>query len=132
MLRIGSTIRSPNTNARTPPKLMPPFHRTPASGTFPTEQTKLAIATTGPITGPQNFAAVGWPTRKSDCQKECGTHAARAPAIRSATAAYEHEDDAAPRAVAAVSVFGESSGSRRRISLFETTAWTTAESARPR
>ena len=47
-------------NASTPPKLIPPFHSTAASGTFPTEQTKLSIATSGPITGPQNFAAVLW------------------------------------------------------------------------
>ena len=58
-------IRSPKMKAITPPKLIPPFQSTAASGTFPTEQTKLIIATSGPITGPQNFAAVGWSTRKS-------------------------------------------------------------------
>ena len=51
-------IRSPKRKAITPPKLIPPFQSTAASGTFPTEQTKLIIATIGPITGPQNFAAV--------------------------------------------------------------------------
>src|SRR5262245_2804941 len=49
-----------------------------------------------------------------------------------ATEAYEQEDDAAPRPEATRRVFGESSGSRRRISRLETTAWTTAESAKPR
>ena len=37
-------IRSAKMNAITPPKLMPPFHSTAASGTFPIEQTKLSIA----------------------------------------------------------------------------------------
>ena len=40
-------------NATTPPKLIPPFHSTAASGTLPIEQTKLRIATTGPTIGPQ-------------------------------------------------------------------------------
>ena len=40
----------------TPPKLMPPFQSTAASGTFPIEQTKLTIATSGPMSGPQTFA----------------------------------------------------------------------------
>src|ERR687887_206143 len=37
MSRIGSTIRSAKTNASTPPKLIPPFQRIAASGTFPIE-----------------------------------------------------------------------------------------------
>ena len=53
-------IRSAKMKASTPPKLMPPFQSTAASGTFPIEQTKLSIATSGPISGPQNFASVGW------------------------------------------------------------------------
>src|SRR5215472_17401217 len=40
MSRTGSTIRSAKMNAITPPKLIPPFHSTAASGTFPTEQTR--------------------------------------------------------------------------------------------
>src|SRR5919197_1366735 len=50
----------------------------------------------------------------------------------SATAAYEHDDDAAPRPHAIPSERGESSGSRRRISDFDTTACTAPESAKPR
>jgi hypothetical protein len=42
-----------------PPKLIPPFQSTAASGTFPTEQTNDAIATSGPTMGPQNFAKTG-------------------------------------------------------------------------
>ena len=45
-------IRSAKMNASTPPKLIPPFHSTAASGTFPIEQTKLSIATSGPIERP--------------------------------------------------------------------------------
>ena len=76
-------IRSPKMKAITPPKLIPPFQSTAASGTFPTEQTKLITATSGPITGPHTFAAVGWSTRNSDCHHDSGTHAASAPATRS-------------------------------------------------
>ena len=70
-------------NDTTPPKLMPPFHRTAASGTLPIEQTNDAIDTTGPITGPQNLAASGWRIRKKLCQKLSGTQAASAPAMSS-------------------------------------------------
>ena len=76
-------IRSPKMKAITPPKLIPPFQSTAASGMFPTEQTKLSTATAGPITGPQNLAAVGWCVRKSDCHHESGTQAASAPATTS-------------------------------------------------
>ena len=53
-------IRSAKMNAITPPKLMPPFHSTAASGTLPIEQTKLTTATSGPTSGPQTWPAVGW------------------------------------------------------------------------
>ena len=46
-------------NAMTPPKLMPLFHSTAASGTFPTEQTNEMTATSGPTSGPQTSAKVG-------------------------------------------------------------------------
>ncbi len=51
-------------NATTPPKLMPPFHSTAASGTLPIEQTNDAIATIGPMIGPHSAAKVGWSVRK--------------------------------------------------------------------
>src|SRR5712691_2618461 len=38
--------------ARTPPKLIPPFQSTAASGTLPIEQTKLRIATSGAMSHP--------------------------------------------------------------------------------
>jgi len=43
-------------DASTPPKLIPPFHSTAASGTLPIEQTKLMIATSGP----HSFVIVWW------------------------------------------------------------------------
>src|SRR5437016_14677426 len=46
-----------------------------------------------------------------------------------ATAAYEHEDDAAPSPHAIARVLGESLGSKRVILRFETRACTTPESA---
>ena len=66
----------------TPPKLIPPLQRTAASGTLPTEQTKLSIAITGPMIGPQIVPSVGLPEMNSACQKLLGTQAARAPAMR--------------------------------------------------
>ncbi len=48
---------------------------------MPIEQTKLRIATSGPISGPQNLASVPWFSRKSDCHHDSGTQAASAPAI---------------------------------------------------
>ena len=63
-------IRSAKMKATTPPKLIPPFHSTAASGTLPIEQTKLSTEMTGPITGPHSFAASGCPVRNRCCQKE--------------------------------------------------------------
>ena len=59
---------------------MPAFHRTTASGTLPMEHTNEMIATTGPMSGPHNFAASGCPVMKKACQKLSGTQAAMAPA----------------------------------------------------
>ena len=52
-------IRSAKMKVSTPPKLMPPFQSTAASGTLPTEQTKLMIATSGAMSGPHSLAKVG-------------------------------------------------------------------------
>ncbi len=49
-----------------------------------------------------------------------------------ATAAYEHEDDAAPSPAAITSVRGRSSPSSRTTVDRRTTAWITADSANPR
>src|SRR5215218_10322548 len=49
-----------------------------------------------------------------------------------ATAAYEHDEEAAPRPVAMASEWGESSGSRRLISRLDTTACTAPDKAKPR
>src|SRR5579883_1326125 len=81
MSRIGSTIRSAKINAITPPKVLPPFQRTAASGTFPTEQTNEMMATIGPTNGPQNLAKVGCEVRKNELQNPRGTQAASAPAM---------------------------------------------------
>jgi hypothetical protein len=81
MSRIGRISRSAKMNASTPPKLMPPFQSTAASGTLPIEQTKLMIATPGPMSGPQNLASVAWCSKKRLRQNESDTQAARAPAI---------------------------------------------------
>ncbi len=46
-------------NAITPAKLMPPDHSTAASGMFPTEQTKLSTAISGPMSAPQTVCTSG-------------------------------------------------------------------------
>ena len=74
-------IRSAKMNAITPPKLIPPFHSTAASGTLPIEHTNESTATSGPISGPQMVASTPWCWRNRPCQNEFGTHAARAPAM---------------------------------------------------
>src|SRR6266516_324895 len=81
MLRMGRTIRSAKMNDATPPKLIPPFQSTAASGTFPIEHTNESAATIGPTSGPQIFASSGCCTKKNDCQKEPGPQAPSAPAI---------------------------------------------------
>src|SRR5207244_10328687 len=83
MLRMGRMIRSAKIKLTTPPKLMPPFQSTAASGTLPTEQTKLTIATRGPTRGPIIFEIVGLLEKKNVFQNESGTQAANAPAISS-------------------------------------------------
>jgi hypothetical protein len=67
MSRTGSTIRSAKIEETTPPTEIPLRYRTAASGTLPTEQTKLTIATRGPTSGPLIFAHVGCPARKNPC-----------------------------------------------------------------
>jgi hypothetical protein len=86
----------------------------------------IRIAITRFLTPPPHWCS---PTRMPSprrswrhCEKSSG---------HSATAAYEREDDAAPRPQATASALGESSGSKRVISRFETTAWTIAESVNP-
>lgn len=74
-------IRSANRKLTTPPKLMPPFHSTAASGTFPTEQTKLTTASSGPISGPSTNEATGSSVKNTACSQALGTQAANAPAI---------------------------------------------------
>ena len=78
--------RSAKMKLITPPKLMPPFHSTTASGMLPTEHTNVSIAITGPMIGPQTAATAGSLDTKSVCQKLFGTHAASAPAIRKPSA----------------------------------------------
>src|SRR6266849_2993333 len=83
MSRIGMMIRSAKTKAITPPKLMPPFQSTAASGTLPTEHTKLNSEITRAINGPQTCDSTGCLVKKKLCQNDVGTQAASMPAIRS-------------------------------------------------
>src|SRR6266567_137060 len=81
MSRIGRMIKSAKMKLTTPPKLIPPRHKTAASGTLPIEQTKLTRETNGPTRGPSILAMVGLLEKKNAFQNELGTQAARAPAI---------------------------------------------------
>src|SRR5450759_1283012 len=74
-------MRSAKMKLITPPKLMPPVHKTAASGTLPMEQTKLTTDTNGPTSGPQTLLNSGFPVKKKCCQNDSGTQAAIAPAI---------------------------------------------------
>src|SRR5205085_6606257 len=89
---MGKVIRSAKMKLTTPPKLIPPLHNTAASGTLPTEHTKLTIATRGPTSGPSIFASVGLLVKKNACQKEFGTHVANAPAISSPITISTHTE----------------------------------------
>ncbi len=51
--------RSAKMKLITPPKLIPEFQSTAASGTLPIEQTKLITETSGPTSGPQIAASAG-------------------------------------------------------------------------
>ena len=59
-------------NEIVPPKEMPPFQSAPASGTLPTEQTKLIKAMNGPITTFSTEAIKPWPERNRLFQKLVG------------------------------------------------------------
>src|SRR5579862_1319477 len=107
--------RATNTIISGPPTSSPARNCQPSSSasTIPSSATRFVEAISNAI------AAVKLaPLRKSERAR--------------ATAAYEHDDDAAPRPVATRSERGESSGRRRATSRFETTAWTQAERAKPR
>src|ERR1700759_4013312 len=91
MKRSGSEIRSAKTNATTPPKLIPSCHSAAASGTLPTEQTKLMIATNGPM---RAFSIRVWGpgAREKHGPPDAGRHRGRGEAGRD-----EADDDLAPQ-----------------------------------
>jgi hypothetical protein len=65
MSSSGSVIRSAKMKLTTPPKLMPPCQSAAASGTFPTEQTKLMIAMNGPTMTFSSDVQNPWPLTKT-------------------------------------------------------------------
>ena len=67
-------------NATTPPKLMPSCQSAAASGTLPTEQTKLMIATNGPTTAFSIMVRGPWPCQNTAFQKPAGTATEAKPA----------------------------------------------------
>src|SRR6266851_9066605 len=93
MLRMGMMIRSAKMKLITPPKLMPPFHSTTASGMLPTEQTKLSSEMIGATIGSQKVLRPGWWVKNRDCQKLFGTHAESAPAMRKPSRSEEHTSE---------------------------------------
>src|SRR5437763_1038290 len=118
----------------TPPKLLPPFHRTAASGTLPIEQTNDTMATAGPTLGPASVD--GQPRRLAvmtanstagfvDAGMKTIDAVKLAPLRKmdraSAAAAYEQDDDAAPSPQAMAMERGLSTGSNFVICFFETT-----------
>src|SRR5215467_12888518 len=92
MSRMGKMIRSAKMKLTTPPKLIPPLHKTAASGTLPTEHTKLTRETSGPTSGPSILASVGLVEKKKAFQNELGTQAAKAPAMSSPSTISTHTE----------------------------------------
>src|SRR6266851_3405344 len=92
MSRMGKIIKSAKIKLTTPPKLIPPLHKTAAKGTLPTEQTKLTIATNGPTSGPSILASVGLLEKKNAFQNTLGTQAANAPAMSSPSRISTHTE----------------------------------------
>ena len=74
-------MSSAKMKATTPPKLMPPFHSAAASGTLPTEQTKLMTATKGPTTTFSRLVQKPWPRTNTSAQTCPGTRTERNPAM---------------------------------------------------
>src|SRR5258708_20215046 len=87
---MGKIIKWAKIKLTTPPKLIPPLHKTAAKATLPTEQTKLKIATSGPTSGPSILASVGLLEKKNSFQNELGTHAPNAPSMSSPSTISTH------------------------------------------
>ena len=69
-------------NEITPPKEIPPCQSAAASGTFPTEQTKLMMAMNGPTMTFSRLVQNPWPCRNTTFHTLVGTITARNPATR--------------------------------------------------
>jgi hypothetical protein len=64
----------------TPPKRIPPWTRPRASGTLPTEHTKLTKAMSGPTTAFSTLVHPPWPLNRTARNTLWGTAASRNPA----------------------------------------------------
>jgi hypothetical protein len=73
-------MRSAKMNEITPPNEMPPCHSAAASGTLPTEHTKLMMAMKGPTTTFSRLVQKPWPWRNTAFHTLVGTSVARNPA----------------------------------------------------
>jgi hypothetical protein len=77
ILSVDQTDRNddqvPKIKLTTPPRLIPPFHKTAASGTLPTEHTKLTTASKGPIIRPRMNGATGSRVKNTACNHWLGT-----------------------------------------------------------
>ncbi len=110
-------------NAITPAKLMPPLHSTAASGTLPTEQTKLSTAITGPISAPQTVCtADGEPVRKRLLKTSLPSWATN-PASRKPIVISFHSICQSPRKLWATSDHAAALVSRSRQASSEPAAW---------
>ena len=78
-------MRSAKINAIVPPKVIPPCQSAAASGTFPTEQTKLIKAMTGPIIAFSILEITPRSERNSVLQNEAGINFAASPATTNPT-----------------------------------------------
>ena len=117
------TIRSANRNASTPAKQIPPDHSTAASGTFPTEQTKLSTAMIGPMI---TFSIVGsgaGALRRNSCSKKPLPNCAMNPASRNPSVISFHSICQSPRKLCATSDQARAEVSRSRQDSSSPAAW---------
>ena len=80
MSTSGSAIKSAKIKAIVPPNEIPPCQSVAASGMFPTEQTKLMKAITGPMITFWMVVIIPLPDRNSALQNDAGTSLAASPA----------------------------------------------------
>ena len=111
-------------NAITPANEMPPDHSTAASGTLPTEQTKLSTAMSGPTSDVLDRLdrRAGRRSTKSVLKKSVGSRPTK-PASRKPSAISFHSIRQSPRKLCATSDHASAERSRSRHDISAPAPW---------